>query len=606
MKLTESRQKALDNGRKIFQMGAGNLLYQKWRSETISSFAFYDGHGQYPEEVLQKLKDRGQAPIVINKVKSMINQASGLEINTRTKIAYRSHSGKDEEEFLAKGLTHLGFAIQEQQNFSYQGSLRSRDAMICGVGFVHMYPDKDNIIYEYLNPLNVIYDADDFSPQLTKQRYLINMHWMSLDDVKSTYPGHISEFNALKSSSDMYDNVGNFSQELFNRNSAFIPNTFGSTNGSRLLVNELFHKESRKYYCGNDKNGYYFETFDENTAEDLAGSMKDVITDTGTQIMRTVFCGDILLEFAPLEPNIPNLKDFPTIPAVWGRRTSDAVPVGWLEDMKDVQREINYRKLKYLMALNSVRAIIDPNAFHGMDADQIRDELSRPDSILFKSGNGQVDIVPNVDLAASYMQASERSDYELQQVSGMYSDSLGQATNATSGVAIKQRQIGTSKNLAAGFDTFSLVKKREGEMLLNLIQNSGLKNILVNVVLDNDEKEELTLNLVREIDGKEIIMNDIRTIPVDIYVERVPDFDSSPEEMQENLQQLLANPQAPLILQNPELLKLLRFRDHDKIATAMQALQQQQNQQEAMLRGGGGEAPQANPAAINPTALGGI
>jgi len=606
MKLTESRQKALDNGRKLFQMGAGNLLYQKWRGEAISSFAFYDGSGQYPPEILEKLKERGQAPIVINKVKSMINQASGLEINTRTKIAYRSHSGKDDEEFLAKGLTHLGFAIQEQQNFSYQGSLRSRDSMICGLGFVRMYSDKDNILYEYLNPLNVIYDADDFSPQLTKQRYLINMYWMSLDDVKTVYPGHISEFNAIQSSEERYNNVGNFSQELFNRNSAFIPNTFGSANGSRLLVNELFHKEKRKYYCGNDKNGYYFETFDENTAEELAGSMKNVITDTGTQIMRTVFCGDILLEFAPINPNIPNLKDFPTIPVVWGRRTSDAVPVGWLEDMKDVQREINYRKLKELMALNSVRARVDPSAFHGMDADQIRDELSRPDSIIF-AGDGQLDIIPNIDLAMSYIKASERSDYELQQVSGMYSDSLGQATNATSGIAIKQRQIGTSKNLAAGFDTFSLVKKREGEMLLNLIQNSGIKNILVNIVLDDDEKQALILNLVREIDGKEIIMNDIRTIPVDIYVERVPDFDSSPEEMQENLQQLLANPQAPLILQNPELLKLLRFRDYDKISTAMQALQQQQNQQESMLKGGGGGAPpQANPAAINPTALGSI
>ena len=137
--------------------------------------------------------------------------------------------------------------------------------------------------------------------------------------------------------------------------------------------------------------------------------------------------------------------------------------------------------------------------------------------------------------------------------------------------------------------------------------DSGLRNILVNIVLDNDEKENLILNLVREIDGKETIMNDIRTIPVDIYVERVPDFDSSPEEMQENLQQLLANPQAPLILQNPELLKLLRFRDYEKIATAMQALQQQQNQQEAMLRGGGSqEAFQPNPAAMNPTALGSV
>ena len=65
------------------------------------------------------------------------------------------------------------------------------------------------------------------------------------------------------------------------------------------------------------------------------------------------------------------------------------------------------------------------------------------------------------------------------------------STNATSGVAIKQRQIGTSKNLAFGFDAFNQVKEREGKVLIDLMQGSGLENILVNIVMDDDEKEEL-------------------------------------------------------------------------------------------------------------------
>src|SRR6267142_6108863 len=107
--LSESRQKALDKSKKIWQMSTSNLFYQKWRKEAIENFGFYDGTNQYPSEILEKLKARGQAPIVVNKVRSMINQASGLEINTRSKIAYRSHSGSDEEEFLSKALSHLAF-----------------------------------------------------------------------------------------------------------------------------------------------------------------------------------------------------------------------------------------------------------------------------------------------------------------------------------------------------------------------------------------------------------------------------------------------------------------------------------------------------------------
>jgi len=137
-------------------------------------------------------------------------------------------------------------------------------------------------------------------------------------------------------------------------------------------------------------------------------------------------------------------------------------------------------------------------------------------------------------------------------------------------------------------------------MLLDLIQGSGLENLLVNVVLDDEEKQTVILNLVKEEkNGKKLILNDIRTLPVDIYIERVPDYDSGPEEQQATLEALLSNPQAPLILQNPELLKLLRFRSADKIADAMQKLNEQQNSKQ-----NGSPTPEMNSGIANPTQLG--
>ena len=206
------------------------------------------------------------------------------------------------------------------------------------------------------------------------------------------------------------------------------------------------------------------------------------------------------------------------------------------------------------------------------------------------------------------IKAAERIDHELQQVSGMYSDSMGEATNATSGVAIKQRQIGTSKNMAFGFDAFAHVKEREGQVMIDLMQGGGLENILVNIVMDDDEKETFVMNLVREVDGKQHVFNDIRTLPVDIYVEIVPDYDSSFEEQRATLEALLANPQAPLILQNPYLLKILLGERHaDKIAGAMQQLNQQQNEQQAMARGGGMQgSPPPQAEGMNPTQLGAV
>jgi len=605
MQLTESRQKALDSAKKRFALASGNLLYQKWRQSAISSFDFFDGIGQYHPEILKILSDRKQAPIVVNKVRSMINQASGLEINTRGKIAFKPQSNSEEEAKLTKAMTHYGFAVQKEQGFSFKGSLRCRDALICGIGWSRMYPYRNQVMYDYTHPLNIIFDADDFTPQLTNMRHLIYMRWLSPDEIMEEWPKHAKQIKEIVGNSEMVNNVGNFTSEFFNRRSSFIPSmsSSGGATGSRLLVNEVLHKEKRKYFCGIDKNGYYFETFEEEDAEKLAHSKKDITQEMGTQIMRTVFCDDILLDYAPMLPNIPNRADFSDIPCVWQRRTSDAVPVGWLEDIKDLQRELNYRKLREIMSLNSARVIVDKNAVHGMDMEELRAEVSRPDSIILRTGSGEIDIIPNIDISNAMIKASERIDHELQQVSGMYSDSLGDATNATSGVAIKQRQIGTSKNLAFGFDAFTLVKEREGKVLIELMQGSGLENILVNIVMDDDEKETFIMNLVRDIDGKEVMFNDIRTLPVDIYVEIVPDYDSSFDEQKATLEALLANPQAPLILQNPYLLKILIGERHaDKIAGAMQQLNQQQNEQQAMARGGGAMPP-PDSQDMNPTQL---
>jgi hypothetical protein len=603
MKLSESREKALSDAKRQLSTMGGNLLFQTWRREAIESFNFYDGIGQYSAKVLQKLGIRKQEAIVINKVRSMINQASGMEINTRGNIAYAPQSNRPEAEQLTKAMTHFAFAVQKKQHYSFKGSLRCRDMLTCGLGWSRTTYQNNQIFYDYINPLNVIYDADDFSPQLENMRGLIYMHWMSPDDVKSTWPKYEKLIDNICKND--FDGSGNFTSEYFNRTSSYVPLNNTGSNGTTLQVNECFRKEKCDYYEGIDKTGYYFQTFSEEFAEKIANKKSDIEEKTGTRIMRTVFCNDILLEYGPLSPNLPNQQDFPLVPAVWLRRTCDGVPIGWLEDLKDPQRLINFTKLKHNMSLNSVRARIDVNAIQGMSADEIRDQLQDPSGILFTTGDGPVEVIPNIDISEAMVKASERLDYELQQVSGMYSDSMGDTTNAQSGVAIKRRQIASSKNLAFGFDTFTYVKEREGKLLLDLMQGCGLENVLVNITLDNDEKETFVMNLVRESDGQ--ILNDIRTIPADVYVEIVPDYDSFAEERQAILKELLQNPIAPTLLQNKPLLKeFIGARHVDKIAEAAQQIQQQQNEQDLAMKGISSGMPPPNIDAINPTQLGAV
>jgi hypothetical protein len=608
--LSEYKQKVFNKARDDFQRMALNPLYVDWRNECIENNAFHDGKNQWPLTIVNKLKARGQDIVVLNKIKPMVNQICGLEVNTRTKFAYRSHSNNEEEELLAKALTHFGFYVQENQDFPYKGSLAFKDMLKGGIGWTHLYSYKGVTYYDYINSLNMVYDADDFSPQLTNQQSIANMRFLSNDQLNMLWPQYKKRFEEINPQQSVVIGNSGFSSELYNRQSAWLSTVMENLGlGNRYPVIEVQYREAKKYYCGIGKSGQYFSTFDEEKAEKLANSPNDIDEEMGTQIMRTVIYENLLLDHSPLYPNIPNMEDFSYFPRVWDRRSSDSIPVGWIEGLKDLQREINYRKAKELHALNSVRAVIDGEAYQGQSMEDIRNELTRPDGILFKSKGSTVDIIPNIDMAASHMRAAERNDHELQQVSGLFSDSLGEPTNATSGVAIKQRQIGTSKNLASGFDGNSIVKKREGKMLLNIIQGGDSENLFAKI-LDDDETQSLVLNLVREIDGEKVIFNDVRTLPVDVYIEQVPDYDSSPEEQQATLEALLNNPQGMMIMQNPELLKLLRFRDWEKIANSMQQIQQRQMAMEQQAQGNGQMQLQAssneNVGAMNPVSLGAI
>lgn len=606
MKLTESRQKALTDAQQRFDAMGSNLLFLKARQEQIDSFNFRDGIGQYHPEIIDILHARGQAPIVVNKVKSLINQATGMEINTRGNIAFKAQTNSEEEELLTKGMSHFGFAVQKDQHYAYKGSLRANDVLTCGIGWTKTEQYKKRIIYNYINPLNVIYDANDLSPQLENMTGVGHMRWFPPEQLKAMYPKFAKKIDEM--CTEGFVDYGNYSSEFFNRTSALMPLTYNmggnGANGSPIQVNELYHKERARYYCGYDERGYYFETFDEEHAEKLADRKSDIEEEWGSRIMRTVFCNDMLFDYGPLLPSLPDEQDFPLVPCVWSRRSSDGVPVGLLEEVKDLQRELNYRKLKEIMSLNSVRARIDVNAVQGMSAEDIRAELSRPDGILFTTGPGQVDVIQNIDISNAMIKAAERIDYEFQQVTGIYRDSLGDTSNADSGIAIRRRQIASAKNLASGFDSFQYAKEREGKLLMKLMQGGGLENILVNIVLDNDEKETFVMNLVREEDGK--ILNDIRTMPADIYVEITPDYDSSLDEQREMFMQVMANQQAPLLLQNPYLAKLIAGRDAKKMSDAMASLNQQQNQQQAAMSGGAPMPPGPDEPDISPTQLGAI
>ncbi|CAK9254194.1 unnamed protein product [Sphagnum jensenii] len=344
------------------------------------------------------------------------------------------------------------------------------------------------------------------------------------------YRDYFDNFFSPTSPLSQYASSGAISGELAMRLSGYV-DVYASGNGgsgSRVLIVEVQYKKPKKAFEGIDMNGHYFKTFNEEEAEELSDGQPFEEVDA-TQIMRSLFTADILLEHAPLNPNCLTCLIL-LIFRQFGRAflSQDS---RWL-GVRDERRAagIQYRRAKLIYNLNSFRAVVDADALPGMSLEDIRHHV---------------------------------------------------------------------RNQVFAFDNLRLMKKRQGLMLLNLIQGGG-DEYIQSQIMTPDEQEAVTLNMVREVGGKKVVFNDVRTLPLSIYVEEVPDFESSVEEKRASLEALLGNGNAQWIMQSPRIMKLLGFRDWEEIASEMQQVNQQQIQMEQAAKGG---MPPAEQAAIGDPTL---
>lgn len=577
--LSVTKQQALQTARESFKTANLHPATLEWRRLCRYNQGYYDGSGQWSVDDLAVLASRGQEPITVNMIQGFIDALCGVETQSRYRVAVRSDSGRPEDERLAQALTHYLFHLQEHNSIPHYGSLKFKDALISGIGWSDLYkdPETGTYHYDYVDPFNVLPDPDDLSPHYTNMKYVCRKRWMRPEMVAKTWP----QVTSLIDLTNPQIIEGLYSEEIMDRSSDYTAlDTYTSCQQSRLLVVEVQYKVAKKAYRGLDQQGHAFETFDEDQAQAIAESPQSLEEIPSQQIMRTLFLDTILLEHAPLSPNLPNPQDFSCIPYVWKRRFKTGVPYGLLESIKDLQRDANIRITKSLYLMNSSRVIIQGNIDPGESTEAFRAELKRPDSVIILPEEAKIQISSNAELAEPQLQIVELYLDFMKRVTGIHDEMLGIQTNATSAVAQNVRQVNSVRNNVFAFDNFSEMKKREAKFLLKLIQTSNDQNLAVQI-LTEQEREWLVLNLAIEKDGKLILANTINHLPVTLYVEEVPDFKSTFEEQRAMLQSLLGNANANWLMLSPKLLQMLGIRDGEKIAQEMSQVMQNKQRLES-------------------------
>lgn len=567
MQFTQKQHEALERAKYYYSYAAKHEVTKKFRANAIENYGFYDGTGQWRAEHINELAEFGFAPRVFNFIKPNVNSLASLDVQTRFRFAFRSDSGKPEEEELAEALTHLGYHIQESQKIPYKATARFKDMLIAGVGWCHMYKDEVNgkILYERVHPLDMLFDPDDASMDLDQSEFVIRMRWVPLSYIKRAWPQHVHHFDHKFNTVAEHVSTSGQNEQLHQRQRIELDDFYsGEGYGRRVKIVEVQYKQAAKSYEGFDVNGNYFSTFNQKHAHALAESKKDITESSSQQIMRVLFSDDVLLEHQALKPALPDMPDFSYIPSIWSRRL-DGTPEGWVDSMKPMQVMYNSHLTKVTYMLNSTTVVYEEGAVGNRTPHEISKMMSNPFTAIPIVKGYEFNIQPNNKFSEGQFKMLDTILENQQRASGWHDEAMGIETNANTGVAIKERQTNSVRSQQLAFDSTKYSKSRDANKLLNLIQSGGDTFIEVRILKD-EEVKTIILNVLREVNGQKVMLNDVRNLPLSIHIEEVPDFESPSQEQQATLEKLLQHKEALTFLSSPELLKRYGVRDYKQLS----------------------------------------
>ena len=162
--------------------------YNKWWSESRVWWDFYDGN-QWKAEEITELKNRSQPVVVINKVKAPIKNLTGTEIQTRSRVQYKARNTRNPQEGIkADALSEFALFLQEQANAAYYQSQKFKETLVGGIGWSTWRVEGDRFVYEKVDAEEMVWDANDKTPQMNDQSFVARQRWMQVSDAVARFP----------------------------------------------------------------------------------------------------------------------------------------------------------------------------------------------------------------------------------------------------------------------------------------------------------------------------------------------------------------------------------------------------------------------------------
>lgn len=517
-----------------------------WRREADRAADYYDGN-QLTSETVEKLKERGQPPLITNLIKPTVDTVLGMEAKTRSDWRVRPEDDDHCPDELAEGLSvklkHAEIESRADRAVSdaYAAQIKA------GLGWVEVAREHDPFKcpyrVKYVHRREIFWDWRAEQPDLSDARYLIRRRWLELEHAIALMPQYATLFRMLTGGWAGFDPLIEADTKLvqsweIERDTRMSAEDWRDMERLRVCLYEIWYRKWVRGFVMTLPNGTTMEADFNNPRhnEAIVAGIAKIKQATFQKVRLAWYCGPHFLYDVP-SPYKHN--QFPYVPFFGHREDLTGVPYGLVRSMISPQDEINARKSKMLWSLNSRRVVADSDAV--LDHGKAAAEVARPDAYVILNANrkpqSSFKVDPGGELAAQQFQVMQEAKQEIAESSGIHKAMQGQTSGATSGLAINSLVEQGLNTLAEINDNFRYSRRLVGEMLFELVKQSLMQGPSKVTVGEGKSKRVIPINVpVRDPQtGQMVTVNDVAAVRAKIVLDDIP---STPTYRMQQLQML--------------------------------------------------------------------
>lgn len=454
--------------------------------------SFYDGT-QWDHQDAERVRDRGQNPVVFNEIKPTIDWLIGTERKTRTDFVVVAAEDGQEASDDAVLKTKLLKYLDDTNRAPFERSFAVEDAFKAGMGWIEvgLRGDKSGppIYVGAESWRNILYDSQHTKRDLSDARYIFRIKVVDRDVAEALFPDKTDEISRCV---QIGDNINIFREWLGGAGLLTGLDMFHSSPNADLDYMsarpvDLFNPRERvlliECWSREPQTQYHPVT---GVADGVSWKMCcSVMTEKDT----------LIESWSPFKHDL-----FPFIP-VWAYRNKrTGMPYSPILQLIGPQESLNHRMSRslYEASANQIKLEVGAIDAEVMDLTELRKELDSPDgTAVFANGalsGGKVQERENQFKAQHQLQMAQTDIASIRNMSGVTGESRGLETNSTSGRAVMAKQEQGSLLTMELFDNILFARQMEGEITLSLAEQFLTEPLTIRVASDGNKYEYAKIN----------------------------------------------------------------------------------------------------------------